>query len=65
MDKPAVAVDNRGPEPKRAQSSYFHFLNEQRPLLMAKRPDLKFMEVNAELTEKWRALDDKAKAKYE
>lgn len=51
--------------PKRPMSSYFHFMNAERNALKTVEPDLKFGELTKKLTDRWKALSDKEKKKYE
>ena len=53
-----------GQPPKRPLSSYFHFLADARPGVVAANPNLKGKEIVKELGEQWRNLDDKEKEKY-
>ena len=46
-------------------SSYFLFMNANRDQLKKDEPDLKFGDMTKKLTEKWKALTEKEKTKYE
>ncbi|KAL3826797.1 hypothetical protein ACHAXA_000623 [Cyclostephanos tholiformis] len=51
--------------PKGARSSYIFFTNEQRPLVMAQFPAMKFTEQGVIMGERWRALTPEEKRPYE
>jgi len=51
--------------PKRALSAYFFFCNEIREGVRAENPNKKITEIATLLAEKWRALPDKKRVKYQ
>jgi hypothetical protein len=51
--------------PKGARSSYIFFTNEQRPLVMAQFPAMRFTEQGVIMGERWRALTPEEKRPYE
>ncbi len=51
--------------PKRPQTAYFFFLNENRAKIMEENPGIKFTEVAKEGSKRWKELDAEAKAVYE
>lgn len=53
------------PPPKRAMNNYFIFALEMRPIIKGKNPELKFVEIQAEVSKKWRALTPAEKAPYQ
>ena len=64
--KSAKDKKERDPDqPKKPQSSYFHFMNTKRGPVKEAEPNLKFGELTKRLTEMWRALDETEKKIYE
>ncbi|KAG7397462.1 hypothetical protein PHYBOEH_000682 [Phytophthora boehmeriae] len=51
--------------PKRALSAYFFFCNDIRQEVRDENPNKKITEIATLLAEKWRALPDKKRAKYQ
>lgn len=51
--------------PKRALSAYFFFCNEIREGVRAENPNKKITEIATLLAEKWRALPEKKRVKYQ
>lgn len=51
--------------PKGARSSYIFFTNDQRPLMMAQFPGMRFTEQGIIMGERWRALTPEEKRPYE
>jgi structure-specific recognition protein 1 len=51
--------------PKKAKTGFMFFCDEMRPKVMKKNPEAKMGAVAKILGEKWRALDAKAKEKYD
>ncbi|TYZ68758.1 hypothetical protein PybrP1_007005 [[Pythium] brassicae (nom. inval.)] len=51
--------------PKRALSAYFFFCNEVRASVRAENPNKRITEIATLLAEKWRALPDKKRTKYQ
>ncbi|TDH67874.1 hypothetical protein CCR75_005332 [Bremia lactucae] len=51
--------------PKRALSAYFFFCNDIRQQVRDENPNKKITEIATLLAEKWRALPDKKRAKYQ
>lgn len=70
---PDVSYENAKPArkkkdpnaPKRALSAYFFFCNEIRDSVRAENPNKKITEIATLLAEKWRALPDKKRVKYQ
>ncbi len=50
---------------KRPQSSYFLFMNANRQAIKDKNPSIGFGDLTKKLTEQWKNLSAKEKAKYE
>mmetsp|Transcript_20479 Transcript_20479/g.78519 ORF Transcript_20479/g.78519 Transcript_20479/m.78519 type:complete len:326 (-) Transcript_20479:1815-2792(-) len=51
--------------PRRYQNAYFHFQNEKRKELKEQSPELTGREVQAKVSELWRALSDEDKKPYQ
>lgn len=51
--------------PKRASGAYVFFTNEMRAIVMKEYPGVKFVEMGRILGERWRALDQEEKKRYE
>lgn len=70
---PDVSFENSKPArkkkdpnaPKRALSAYFFFCNEIRDAVRAENPNKKITEIATLLAERWRALPDKKRVKYQ
>mmetsp|Transcript_2916 Transcript_2916/g.4457 ORF Transcript_2916/g.4457 Transcript_2916/m.4457 type:complete len:371 (-) Transcript_2916:180-1292(-) len=52
-------------QPKRARGSFVFFTFDERPNVMAEFPGIKFVEMGTILGERWRALSNEDKQKYE
>jgi len=52
-------------QPKRARGSFVFFTFDERPNVMAEFPGIKFVEMGTILGERWRALSNEEKQKYE
>eukprot|EP01119_Soliformovum_irregulare_P012927 TRINITY_DN3390_c0_g1_i2.p1 TRINITY_DN3390_c0_g1~~TRINITY_DN3390_c0_g1_i2.p1 ORF type:complete len:219 (+),score=39.51 TRINITY_DN3390_c0_g1_i2:73-729(+) len=51
--------------PQRAQTSWFFFSSEKRPLLKQEFPNIRITEMSKKISEMWRAMDNEAKKPYE
>ncbi len=62
-----MSKDSKGKSsvPKRASSSYFHYANEQRPIIQKKHPEMKITEIAKELGAGWKKVTGKEKERYE
>ena len=52
-------------QPKRPLTSYFLFMQDQRPIVRKKHPALKGTEVNTKISELWKTVSTKDKKRYE
>ena len=59
------SMKEKSDKPKRGLSSYMIFGNHIRPILTKENPDLKITEIMKLIGEKWNALNDKEKKKYQ
>mmetsp|Transcript_40173 Transcript_40173/g.97034 ORF Transcript_40173/g.97034 Transcript_40173/m.97034 type:complete len:395 (+) Transcript_40173:305-1489(+) len=76
-DAKGVLIDTRPPRkkqkrppkdpsaPKRASGAYVFFTNDMRPQVMREYPGIKFVELGKVLGERWRALTQEQKKRYE
>jgi hypothetical protein len=52
-------------QPRRPQSSYFHFRREKLPEVKAQNPNIRITKISKKLGELWKALSDEEKRNYQ